>query len=78
MQKAKLFANGRSQAVRLPREFRFQGEAVNIRRSGKAVVLFPADDSWDMLFDALERFTPDFLSGGRNQPQPRDREDPFA
>jgi len=78
MQKAKLFTNGRSQAVRLPREFRFKGDAVNIRRVGKAVVLFPEEESWDMLFDAIERFTPDFMADGRNQPQIQDREDIFA
>jgi antitoxin VapB len=38
---AKLFKNGRSQAVRLPKEFRFQGNEVNIRRSGKRVILEP-------------------------------------
>ncbi len=78
MQKAKLFTNGRSQAVRLPREFRFKGDAVNIRRVGKAVVLFPEEESWDMLYDALERFTPDFMADGRNQPHSQEREDPFA
>lgn len=78
MQKAKLFTNGRSQAVRLPREFRFKGDAVNIRRVGKAVVLFSEDESWDMLFDALEMFTPDFMADGRNQPSSQEREEPFA
>lgn len=41
MATAKLFRNGRSQAVRLPKEFRFQGEAVSIRREGRRVVLEP-------------------------------------
>ena len=76
MQKAKLFTNGRSQAVRLPKEFRFKGDAVTIRRVGKAVVLFPEDESWDTLFDALEQFTPDFMADGRNQPQSQEREEP--
>jgi virulence-associated protein VagC len=39
--RAKLFANGRSQAVRLPREFRFDGKEVAIRREGKTVILEP-------------------------------------
>ncbi len=78
LRKAKLFTNGRSQAVRLPREFRFKGDAVNIRRVGIAVVLFPEDASWDMLYEALDRFTPDFMADGRNQPSSQDREDPFA
>lgn len=47
MATAKLFRNGRSQAVRLPKEFRFKGEEVNIRRSGEKVILEPLEQrSW--------------------------------
>jgi antitoxin VapB len=42
--RAKLFMNGRSQAVRLPKEFRFEGEEVRIRRSGHGVLLEPVAD----------------------------------
>jgi antitoxin VapB len=46
-QRAKLFQNGRSQAVRLPKEFRFEGEEVSIRREGEAVILEPIQaGSW--------------------------------
>lgn len=41
---AKIFWTGRSQAVRLPKEFRFDGDTVSVRREGKAVILEPADD----------------------------------
>ena len=41
MATAKLFSNGRSQAVRLPREFRFEGDEVSVRREGEAVILEP-------------------------------------
>ena len=55
MATAKLFSNGRSQAVRLPQEFRFEGEAVSIRRDGDAVILeaLPASktNSWAWLDD---------------------------
>lgn len=78
MRKAKLFANGRSQAVRLPREFRFKGDSVNIRRVGNTVVLSPVENSWDGFFAALDGFTPDFMADGRNQPAPQKREDPFV
>ena len=47
--RAKLFKTGRSQAVRLPKEFRFTGTEVRIRRSGNAVVLEPVDDGWEWL-----------------------------
>ena len=54
MQQAKLFQNGQSQAVRLPKEFRFEGDSVAIKRVGRAVVLLPYDEPWDTLFTALE------------------------
>ena len=53
---AKLFSNGRSQAVRLPKEFRFEGDEVYIKRVGNAVVLLPRLDSWRGLYESLERF----------------------
>jgi antitoxin VapB len=62
MQTAKLFPNGASQAVRLPKEFRFQGDRVFIRRMGDAVVLMPYHAPWRTLFDSLERFSPDFAA----------------
>ncbi len=78
MQKAKLFHNGRSQAVRLPKEFRFEGDSVNIRRVGGTVMLFPDENAWDAVYEALEQFSPDFMEDGRNQPSTQKREDPFA
>jgi len=63
MKTAKIFKNGQSQAVRLPREFRFEGDAVFIRREGKHVVLSPQEeDPWSSMFEATERFTPDFMN----------------
>jgi antitoxin VapB len=50
MKTAKLFMNGRSQAVRLPREFRFLGKEVWIRREGSCVILEPVRDAWDEAF----------------------------
>jgi antitoxin VapB len=45
--RAKVFQNGRSQAVRLPKEFRFEGDEVSIRREGDAVILEPLErDAW--------------------------------
>ncbi len=55
---AKLFSNGRSQAVRLPREFRFDGDEVFIKRVGNAVVLLPRKGGWGALERALEAFEP--------------------
>ena len=61
MQQAKLFQNGQSQAVRLPKDFRFEGASVTIKRVGKAVVLLPLNEPWETLFDALGQFSPDFM-----------------
>ena len=74
MQTAKLFKNGQSQAVRLPMEFRFEGDSVNIKRVGNAVVLLPQNEPWETLFDALEQFSPDFMDE-RQQPKQQMRED---
>ena len=73
MQQAKLFQNGKSQAVRLPKAFRFAGDRVTIKRVGKAVVLLPHNEPWATLFDALGQFTPDFMAE-RNQPAVEKRE----
>lgn len=76
MQEAKLFTNGRSQAVRLPKEFRFEGDSVCIKRVGKAVVLLPKEDPFAGFFEALMQFSPDFLEK-RDQPAMQQREDLF-
>jgi antitoxin VapB len=73
MKTAKLFKNGGSQAVRLPKEFRFEGARVFIKKVGDAVVLLPEQDSWQVLFDSLEQFTDDFMTT-RDQPEPQARE----
>jgi antitoxin VapB len=76
-QYASLFRNGQSQAVRLPKEFRFEGEKVLIRRVGNAVLLLPADQPWQLFGESLEMFSDDFMND-REQPAQDDREIPFA
>jgi antitoxin VapB len=76
MKTAKLFQNGQSQAVRLPKEFRFEGDEVIIKRSGNAVVLIPSNHSWDVLANSLNKFSADFMDD-RNQPTEQNREDLF-
>jgi antitoxin VapB len=61
MERAKLFQSGRSQAVRLPKQFRFVGSEVFVKRVGKAVVLLPTDDAWDSLALSLDLFSDDYL-----------------
>jgi antitoxin VapB len=74
---AKLFRNGRSQAVRLPKEFRFEGAEVFIKKVGSAILLIPYREPWQTLFDSLNQFSEDFMET-RDQPEQQVREDLFA
>lgn len=77
---AKLFAHGGSQAVRLPKAFRFEGDAVTVRREGRAVILEPIEHMrprspaewatfWSSIDDAGGANFPD-----RDQPPPQERD----
>jgi antitoxin VapB len=67
---AKLFQNGRSQAVRLPREFRFEGDRVRIRRVGQGVLLEPVIQDTKEWFRKLDEFNSEpFMPEGRKQPK---------
>jgi len=68
MKTAKLFQNGQSQAVRLPKGFRFEDDHVFIKKSGNIVMLIPAKNSWDSLINSLDKFSDDFMAE-RNQPK---------
>ena len=68
MKTAKLFKNGQSQAVRLPKEFRFEGDEVFVRKLGNTVVLVPMDDPWRTLIESLGEFSEDYLEE-RDQPE---------
>ena len=65
---AKLFINGRSQAVRLPQEFRFTGTQVRVTRQGRGVLLEPLSPTVDDWFAELDRFEEPFMDNGRCQP----------
>jgi antitoxin VapB len=67
MRTAKLFKHGNSQAVRLPKEFQFEGEEILIKRMGNAVVLLPTNSPWEALVNSLGQFTSDFMET-REQP----------
>ena len=74
MMTAKLFENGRSQAVRLPKECRFKGDEVNVNKIGDIVILMPKDNKWAGFLNGLDLFTEDFMSEGREQPSGQERE----
>ncbi len=69
---AKIFTNGASQAVRLPKEFRFDGDEVCIKRIGSAVLLFPKAEAWRLMADSLGKADADFMAD-RNQPRRADK-----
>ncbi len=73
MKTATLFTNGRSQAVRLPKECRFAGREVFIRKFEDVVILFPKRNPWSPLVHSLKTFTDDFMSD-RTQPSQERRE----
>jgi antitoxin VapB len=75
---AKLFLNGRSQAVRLPKEFRFEGDRVRIRRVGQGVLLEPVIQDAKELFrrlDQLNELDPEPFPSRDEQPPATDRPD---
>lgn len=73
MKTAKIFQNGQSQAVRLPKEFRFDDSEVYIKKTGNVVQLIPRSDSWNSLFGSLKKFSREFMSE-RIQPELEKRE----
>ena len=71
--RAKLFMTGRSQAVRLPKALRFEGDEVIAKRFGGGVLLLPVDAPWRVMIEALEEFEPAFELS-REQPRQQDRD----
>jgi antitoxin VapB len=69
---AKVFRNGASQAVRLPKEFRFDAEEVCVKRIGSALLLYPKDAAWGLMADAIGRADDDFMAA-RGQPAKPDK-----
>ncbi len=70
---AKLFMTGRSQAVRLPKEYRFDGKEVYIERVGDKIILSPKPNTWEHFFKHVPAVSDDFMET-REDPQAEDRE----
>ena len=73
MKTAKIFNNGRSQAVRLPKDCRFSEPEVYIKKFQNVVMLIPKDDPWVSLLNSLDKFSDDFMNE-RNEPPQQIRE----
>jgi antitoxin VapB len=73
--RVRLFKNGRSQAVRLPREFRFDGDRVRVRRAGRGVLVEPVVTDVAAWFAELDRLASEpFMPEGRQQPPTPERD----
>jgi antitoxin VapB len=72
---SKVFVSGKSQAVRIPKEFQIDEKEVYIQKVGKSLVLFPKDDPWTLFEQSLSKFTDDVFEDGRNQPEMQIREE---
>ncbi len=75
MNTARIFKSGNSQAVRLPKEFQFNGNEVYIKKAANGVILIPKDEPWAMFEESLDEFTDDYMEGPRIQPPLEDREE---
>jgi antitoxin VapB len=73
MDRAKIFWSGRSQAVRLPKDFRFPGEEVRIRRHGSAVILEPVAEDWAWLDSIVGKLDEDFVRAVDENPKQQQR-----
>lgn len=74
METAKVFENGRSQAVRLPKRFRFDVDEVVVQQLGGAVLLVPKKALWDTFMDGVNSFTDDIFADGRQQEAQEERD----
>jgi len=80
MQTAKLFSNGQSQAVRLPKEYRFSGDEVGIMKVGEVVMLYPKGMEDRLFFSSLGGFTDDFydsIASAREENMPDSQREPL-
>ena len=73
METAKVFWSGRSQAVRLPKAFRFDTDEVRIRRHGRAVILEPVAHDWAWLDQVVGPVDEDFVAAASEQPATQER-----
>ena len=70
---AKIFVNGRSQAVRLPKECQFEGDEVCVQKLGDAVIMVPRTRVWDLFNEGLGEFSADFMADSREPATPSRR-----
>lgn len=74
MMTAKVFKNGRSQAIRLPKECRFSSDEVVVNKIGDIVILLPKQNKWESFMRAIDMFSDDFMEDGRTTDIVQERE----
>ena len=74
MMTAKVFENGRSQAVRLPKECRFNTDEVAVNKIGEIVLLVPKSSKWNSFMQAIDMFSDDFMEDERDNDIKQERE----
>lgn len=72
---AKIFENGGSQAVRLPKEYRFDSNEVSVNKIGNIVLLSPKLDKWESVLQAIDMFSDDYMADGRADQKVQEREE---
>ena len=75
MMTAKIFENGGSQAVRLPKEYRFDSNEVSVNKIGNIVLLSPKLDKWESVLQAIDMFSEDYMADGRADQKVQEREE---
>ena len=68
MQTAKVFQNGRSQAIRLPKDFRVATAQVYLKKTPEGFLVIPRDP-WEVFFEGVEELSDEFMAGNRRQPK---------
>ena len=68
------FKNGRSQAIRLPKECRFSSDEVVVNKIGDVVILLPKENKWDSFMRAIDMFSDDFMADGRARDSVQERD----
>ena len=72
MCRAKVFKTGRSQAIRLPREFQVEGSEVYLKKTPEGFLVIPRDP-WEMFFEGIHELSDDFMAEGRQEPEVQTR-----
>jgi len=72
MQTAKVFRNGRSQAIRLPKDFRVEGDEVYLKKTPEGFLVIERDP-WEIFFEGVKELSDNFMAGGRQQPPSQQR-----